>query len=174
MRKYSGAVPRVATMASSTSTVASDVMERATVMLRASLVNASVMLSSLRVLKLVVWSNWLGRTGRGVVIGERVQLDPSYRGLRHEPLSEFASLVGENTRLVSVASFESPVLAWPKPGTFGGHQRGHQLAKNGDFLVATDTSLITARVTWSLPFEKRQAIPLRDIRPFSERVRQTK
>lgn len=27
---------------------------------------------------------------------------------------------------------------WPKPGTSRGHQRGHQLAKTGYFLMATD------------------------------------
>jgi hypothetical protein len=30
-------------------------------------------------------------------------------------------------------------FSWPKTGTSRGHQRGLQLAKNGDFFMATDT-----------------------------------
>src|SRR5271155_3820161 len=31
-------------------------------------------------------------------------------------------------------------FSWPKTGTFRGHQRGHQLAITGDFLMSTDNA----------------------------------
>ena len=38
-------------------------------------------------------------------------------------------------------------FSWPKTGTFRGHQRGHQLAKNGDFLMATDIGRVSSTRT---------------------------
>jgi hypothetical protein len=37
-------------------------------------------------------------------------------------------------------------FSWPKTGTSGGHQRGHQLAITGDFLMATDRGPPKTRV----------------------------
>ena len=48
-----------------------------------------------------------------------------------------ATVTGQGASLVD-ASVRGGDFSWPKTGTFGGHQRGHQLAKNGDFLMATD------------------------------------
>jgi len=41
------------------------------------------------------------------------------------------------------ASVRGGDFSWPKTGTSRGHQRGHQLAKNGDFLMATDNVIAT-------------------------------
>jgi hypothetical protein len=48
-----------------------------------------------------------------------------------------ATVTGQGASLVD-ASVRGGDFSWPKTGTFGGHQRGHQLAKTGDFLMATD------------------------------------
>jgi hypothetical protein len=48
-----------------------------------------------------------------------------------------ATVTGQGASLVD-ASVRGGDFWWPKTGTSGGHQRGHQLAKNGDFLMATD------------------------------------
>ena len=55
-----------------------------------------------------------------------------------------ATVTGQGASLVD-ASVRGGDFSWPKTGTFGGHQRRHQLAKNGDFLMATDSSVWPAR-----------------------------
>jgi hypothetical protein len=50
-----------------------------------------------------------------------------------------ATVTAQGASLVD-ASVRGGDFSWPKTGTSRGHQRGHQLAKNGDFLMATDSS----------------------------------
>jgi hypothetical protein len=59
-------------------------------------------------------------------------------------LGRCGGLVSTATVTAQGASLVDPSVrggdfSWPKTGTSRGHQRGHQLAKNGDFLMATDT-----------------------------------
>ena len=49
-----------------------------------------------------------------------------------------ATVTGQGASLVD-ASVRGGDFSWPKAGTSRGHQRGPQLAKTGDFLMATDT-----------------------------------
>ncbi|HVA09965.1 MAG TPA: hypothetical protein VNG12_24835, partial [Acidimicrobiales bacterium] len=53
------------------------------------------------------------------------------------PLVSTATVTGLGASLVD-ASVGGEDFSWPKTGTLGGHQRGHQLARTGDFLMATD------------------------------------
>src|SRR5665213_3230316 len=57
-----------------------------------------------------------------------------------------ATVTGQGASLVD-ASVRGGDFSWPKTGTSGGHQRGHQLAKNGDFFMATDTVLRGGPIT---------------------------
>ena len=59
-----------------------------------------------------------------------------------------ATVTGPGASLVDT-SVRGGDFSWPKSGTSRGHQRGHQLAKNGDFLMATDNVRLLGFGSWT-------------------------
>jgi hypothetical protein len=72
-----------------------------------------------------------------------------------------ATVTGPGASLVD-ASVRGGDFSWPKTGTSRGHQRGHQLAKTGDFLMATDKCLWQSCAGKSRRCQRAQPVDSRD------------